>query len=387
MVEYCAAAAPGSVLLLGEYAVTEPDAPGVAMAIQPEVHATLEPGGSPRISGRMGAQWFTWTPVRCDSPMFAALVAECGAPAGAITVDSTEFAGPHGKLGLGSSAAVAVAVATLLVATARAGEREDDRETEGGRAYAAPVTPAAACDRADAGRHGPRGDLPAGKRGAGKHGSDAVRESVRRRVFAAALAAHRAAQGGRGSGYDVATSVWGGVVRFSGGSTPEAAPLRPPELPVLYLVRGAAPLATAAAVARYEEWRQREPAAADRFRMRSREVVEQFLAACDAAACCAAIEAGGTLIRRLGARIGVAVEPPELRARLDRFRARGWAAKPVGAGGELGIAAAAAGTGPPDVPAGTNAHPLRPAPIGLRWLVRNGRPAGDARASVSSSNG
>ena len=151
MVEYCAAAAPGSVLLLGEYAVTEPDAPGVAMAIQPEVHATLEPGGSPRISGRMGAQWFTWTPARCDSPMFAALVAECGAPAGAITVDSTEFAGPHGKLGLGSSAAVAVAVATLLVATARAGEREDDRETEGGRAYAAPVTPAAACDRADAG--------------------------------------------------------------------------------------------------------------------------------------------------------------------------------------------------------------------------------------------
>ena len=347
------------------------------MAIQPEVHATLEPGGAPCISGRMGARTFGWTPKRCDAPIFAALVAEYGPPAGTITVDSTEFAGPHGKLGLGSSAAVAVAVAALLVAPPRAGEREDERVGEADRAGAAPDTAAVACDRFEAGRQVPHGDLSAG--------ADAVRESVRRRVFAAALAAHRAVQGGRGSGYDVATSVWGGVVSFRGGSTPSVASLRPPELPALCLVQGTMPLATAAAVARYEEWRQREPEAADRFRERSRALVEHFLAAGDAAACCAAIEAGGKLTRWLGARIGVAVEPPDLRARLDRFRARGWAAKPVGAGGELGIAASPAGTGPPDPPDAPASPRLRPAADGLRWLARNRPPAGGAGAPRSSS--
>ena len=308
-------AAPGSVLLLGEYAVTEPEAPGVALGVVPEVHATCAARRPPRVTGRMRAQRFAWTPRECDSALLAALVAECGAPRGAIEVDSSAFAGAHGKLGLGSSAAVAVVVAALLL----------------------------------------RGAPP-----------EQEAEPVRRRVFTAALAAHRAAQGGRGSGYDVATSVWGGIVRFSGGRTPEVRRLRPSALPELYLVTGGRPLATPAAVARYEQWRRRDPAAADRFRRRSREVVERFLAATDAAACCAAIGAGGDLIRWLGARIGVTVEPPDLRAGLDQFRACGWAAKPVGAGGELGIAAAPAGTHRPDVP---YAMPLRLAPEGLRWLT------------------
>ena len=314
MIERRAAAAPGSVLLLGEYAVTEPDAPGIALAVLPEVRAAGVAGRAPRITGRMGRQRFTWTPQGCDSALFAALVEECGAPRGGIEVDSDAFVGPHGKLGLGSSAAVAAAVAALLLYDPQPG--------------AAP-----ALDR--------------------------------RRVFAAALAAHRAAQGGRGSGYDVAASVWGGVVRFTGGRTPAAARHRPPVLPQLYLVAGARPLATPAAVARYEQWRRRDPAAAERFRACSREAVEQFLAATEAAACCAALNAGGELIRRLGARIGVAVEPPDLRARLDEFRARGWAAKPVGAGGELGVAGAPEGPAPPSVP---YAAPLRLAAEGLRWL-------------------
>ena len=323
-----AVAVPGSVLLLGEYAVTEPDAPGVAVALHPEVRATFDAGGPPRIAGRMGARRFTWTPAGCDSPLFAALVAECGPPSGSISVDSSGFAGPHGKLGLGSSAAAAVAVAALLVTAGR-------RDT-----CALAEDPTAA--------------------GTGRY-------AARRRVLAAALAAHRATQGGRGSGYDVATSVWGGVVRFAGGHAPAVTTCRPRALPELYLVQGANPLATPGAVARYEEWRNLDPAPADRFRKRSRALVEQFLAAGDAAACCAAIEAGGELTRRLGERIGVAVEPPELRDRLDRFRERGWAAKPVGAGGELGIAAAPPGTPPPELP---YASPLRQAEGGLRWLYR-----------------
>ena len=347
-------AAPGSVLLLGEYAVTEAGAPGVALAIEPQVHATLTPGGAPRISGRMGMQRFTWTPRHSDSPLFTALAAQCGPPAGSIAVDSTEFGGPRGKLGLGSSAAVAVAVAALLAAP-----READECAAGigsGEAGAWSDANAGAAGRSRGGPGAPRGESSAG--------GGASREALRQQVFAAALAAHRAAQGGRGSGYDVAASVRGGVVRFCGGLTPRAAPHRARVLPALYLVPGDAPLATPAAVARYQEWQQREPDAAERFLRRSREVVEQFLAAADAPACCAAIAAGGELTRWLGARIGVAVEPPELRDRLDRFRACGWAAKPVGAGGELGVAAAPAGTRPPDTP---HARPLRAAAEGLRW--------------------
>ena len=357
-----AVAAPGSVLLLGEYAVTEPDAPGVAVALHPEVHATLDRGGPPRIAGRMGAQRFAWTPRHCDSPLFTALVAECGPPGGSITVDSTRFVGPHGKLGLGSSAAVAVAVAAALAACRQGAECAPDRDDPD--------------DRDGCGNHDlsavarDRSDTVPGALRDGPAGVGVSPDAARQRVFATAVAAHRAAQGGRGSGYDVATSVWGGVVRFTGGRTPAVSPHRPAELPTLYLVPGASPLATPGAVARYDEWRQREPGAADRFLRCSREVVEQFLAANDAAACCAAIEAGGELTRWLGARIGVAVEPPVLRERLDQFRARGWAAKPVGAGGELGIAAAPPGTPPPDVPDRPYALPLRQAEEGLRCLVR-----------------
>ena len=309
-------AAPGNVLLLGEYAVTEPEAPGIALAVLPEVSATCDAGRPPRILGRMGPRSFTWTPAGCDSPLLAALVRECGAPAGTIEVDSSAFSGPHGKLGLGSSAAVATAVAALLL-------------------------------------HRPaphRGDP----------------EAARRRVFRAALAAHRGAQGGRGSGYDVAASVWGGVVRFTGGRLPAVRRHHPAALPSLCLIAGTTPLATPGAVARYDEWRRREPAQADAFRRRSRDVVEQFAAATDGARCCAAIRTGRELIRWLGIRIGVAVEPPGLHARLQRLRVGGWAAKPVGAGGELGIAAAPAGREPPRA---RHVMPLALAQEGLRWLT------------------
>ena len=309
-------AAPGNVLLLGEYAVTEPDAPGIALAVLPEVRATHEAGRPPRIVGRMGARSFTWTPAGCDSPLLAALVRECGPPAGTIEVDSSAFSGPHGKLGLGSSAAVAAAVAALLL------------------------------------HH----DFPC----AGELEAD------RRRVFTAALTAHRSAQGGRGSGYDVAASVWGGVVRFTGGHLPAVRRHRPAALPALCLVAGTTPLATPGAVARYDEWRRREPAQADDFRRRSRDVVERFATATGVAQCCAAIRTGGELIRWLGDRIGITVEPPDLHARLQRLRAGGWAAKPVGAGGELGVAAAPAGREPPCAP---YVMALALAQDGLRWLT------------------
>ena len=90
-------------LLLAEYA-TEPDAPGVGMAIHPEYMRLSHPATHPRITGRIWARRFTWTPRHSDASLFTALVAECGPPAGSIAVDSSTFTGPHGKLGVGSSA-------------------------------------------------------------------------------------------------------------------------------------------------------------------------------------------------------------------------------------------------------------------------------------------
>ena len=321
--------------MLGEYAITEAGAPGIALALLPEVRATWDPRGEPRITGRMGSLGFRWTPDRSDSTLLTALVRECGPPRGSIEVDSSAFVGPHGKLGLGSSAAVAVVVAALLL--------HRHRPASGGGGAARAV----------------------GTEAGGGAGSDPVGDE-RRCVFAAALAAHRAAQGGRGSGYDVATSVWGGVVSVTGGRLPSVSRQRPPSLPQLCVVQGTGPLATPAAIDRYEQWCRGAPEAAAGFRERSRAVVEQFIDAEDAVDCCAAIRAGGELFRWLGERIGVAVEPPDLRARLDVMRRCGWAAKPVGAGGELGIAAAPAGTEPPPEP---YVAPLRLAPEGLRWLT------------------
>ncbi len=100
-------AAPDNVLLLGEYAVTEPDAPGIALGVLPEVLATCDADRPPRIVGRMGAQSFTWSPAGSDSTLLSALLRECRAPSGTIEVDSSAFSGPHGKLALGSSAAAA----------------------------------------------------------------------------------------------------------------------------------------------------------------------------------------------------------------------------------------------------------------------------------------
>ena len=260
MTDRLTVAAPGNVLLLGEYAITESDAPGIALGVLPEVRATFDEARPPRIVGRMGARSFTWSPTGCDSALLSALVRECGTPAGTVEVDSSALTGPHGKLGLGSSAAVAAVVAALLQH-----------------------------------RDGP---------------SDGDGEADRRRVFRAALAAHRSAQGGRGSGYDVAASVWSGVVHFTGGNLPAVCRHRPSVLPRLYLIAGTQPLATPGAVARYEQWCRCAPALADEFRRRSRDTVEQFVAATDAAECCVAIRTGGELIRWLGVRIGVEVEPP-----------------------------------------------------------------------------
>lgn len=278
--------APGSVLLLGEYAVLWPGGLGVAASVEPRVRVLLRAGGDAlRIEGTDGIDRFAW-PSRAGG-LLEAVVRACGrtlgrAPGPAlVTVDSGALTGGGRTPGLGSSAAVAAALTCALLA-------------------------------------GPRGAPPLDT------------------VFRTALRAHRAAQGGRGSGYDVAASTYGGAGLFHGGDEPrfERLPAAATVPDDLFLIFGDRPLATPSAIARYLAWAQERPADRRRHRRVSDAIVRHALRTGGWAE---AVRAGRRVTRWLGAAIGVPVEPAALRDRLDRADAAGYAGKPVGAGGELAL--------------------------------------------------
>lgn len=308
--------APGSVLLLGEYAVLWPGGLGVAVAVEPRVRVRVRAARALRIEGTDGIGRFGWpSNAASASDAGASPAGTAGAPGGLldavvgacartlgrapdpvlVTVDSSALTGGGRKLGLGSSAAVAVAVTHALL-----------------------------------------GGAPLDS------------------VFRTALRAHRAAQGGRGSGYDVAASTYGGAGLFHGGAEPRysrvtGAAAAPAELLVIL---GDRPLATTPAVARYLDWARGRPAECARHRRLSDAIVRRALRTGRWAE---AFRAGRWVTRWLGEAIGVPVEPAGLRARLERAAAAGYAGKPAGAGGELAVCAPAltgpALTGPaPNVP-------------------------------------
>ncbi len=204
-----------------------------------------------------------------------------GAPPGSIEVDSADFFFGGRKGGLGSSAAAAVGLCWALLALAAG----------------APPRPAA--------------------------------------VLEAALAAHRRAQGGRGSGYDVFASFHGGAGLFAGGARPSWQPLDLPWLEPLYLFHGERSLSTPGAIGKYREWRLRRPEEAGSFLEQSNRLVRSFSRAASR------LEALGSLRRcrelglRLGEAIGVpaAMQPPD---DWDGIRAED--CKALGAGNELGLA-------------------------------------------------
>jgi phosphomevalonate kinase len=202
--------APGKLFLLGEYAVLE-GAPALLTAVDARVRVRVEPADAPTwrleaadlgIRGlALGADGTLPTGpdagTRDSLRVFDAVraaVAELADrrggirpggilhPALAVSIDSGALrAGGH-KLGLGSSAAVAVA---LTAALARAAGLELDRGA----------------------------------------------------VFVLANAAHRAAQGGAGSGGDVAASTYGGLLRYT-KDTPPMPLAWPAGLTMLVVVTG-----------------------------------------------------------------------------------------------------------------------------------------------------
>ena len=306
--------APGSVLLLGEYAVLWQGGLGVAAAVELRVRVRVIPAlDALRIDGTDGIERFAWSsrPGNSGAPagLLAAVVDACAGELGRVpgpalvTVDSSALTGGGRKLGLGSSAAVAVAVTSALL-------------------------------RAD--------------------GHSAPLDTV----FRTALRAHRAAQGGRGSGYDVAASTYGGAGLFEGGEEPRFELL--PDAPgSLVLILGDSPLATPPAITRYLAWAEERPGDCRCHRRVSDAIVRH---AVRTGGWSEALRAGRRVTRWLGEVIGVPVEPEELRDRLDHAAAAGHPGKPAGAGGELAVCLPPNGAA---VPAWPWARPVSVSPAGV----------------------
>jgi len=278
---------PANILLLGEYAVLDEGGLGVAAASQPRIVATLRDSRRLSIDGKWGDGRAHWPGEERSSLLACAVRAAAetlelsferlSALPLEIEVDSSPFYDPTGgKQGLGSSAATAVAVCHSILSF-HSGAPELDT------------------------------------------------------TFSTSLSAHRAFQGGRGSGYDVAASVFGGIGCFRGGACPSFTPVVLPWLPPMWLFRGRAAIRTPDSVGRYNEWKAAHPRDARHFLEESNRCVEGFLSAEDWEEASQWAEAGGELGLTLGKAIGVPamVEPPAMLGE--------GIAKAVGAGNELGI--------------------------------------------------
>lgn len=284
--------APGNVLLLGEYAVTEPGGLGVALGSGPRGSATSQPAKELTVTSRFGSGFLQWPsdPLPLMDVALETLENEGIEPEPQqLEIDTSSFYEGERKLGFGSSA-----VATVMLV--------------------AQLLPGGADLRTHAGRE---------------------------RLFGLALQTHRALQGGRGSGYDVAASIWGGLLRFEGGSRPAVKRVELPCLPRLYALCGREAVHSGRAVDAYNRWKHNHPREAEAFIEQSNELVGQLLASERWEEGARVLEKASRLGEELGRTIGVesSFRPLESQAAQDALLCdRGPAVlKSAGAGAEMGV--------------------------------------------------
>lgn len=330
------ASVPANLLLLGEYAVLEEGGLGVAIAAdvrgtatfeafhsaEGDIEASAASPGPVTIEGIMPGQTVRWSsPAGATGSLnphdeklerMATLLSEkYGTRAGTFSIDTRRLFDQDGaKRGYGSSA-VSAALLTALWEQATATDRTEP---------------------------GPRTT----------------------ELLPTAIAAHRATQGGRGSGYDVATSLTGGIVLFTGGHAPTARRISLQWLKDLFLFTGTAPVQTPGAVRRYESWKRDYPNEATRFLGTSNALVVDFTSAATA-------EAAAEIFRRyteLGKEIGERIGVPATIAAPRRMPAK-LPVKAIGAGNELGVAWDLEGSG--ELTNGNGFESIPIAAEGVEW--------------------
>jgi len=276
--------APGKLFLIGEYGVLSGGA-AVVTAVDRFV------------TGRFVAGATAASPLVAEASRLARshIDAEwgkdwAGLPDGAPVIDSRALAADGQKLGLGSSAAAA--------------------------AVAVGATFAAA-------------------------GADIVRD--RATLFVLAERAHREAQGGRGSGADVAAAVFGGVIAYarSAAAAPKIQPLAAAPVEIVVFTAGG-PRATPDAVRAVEALAARDP---QRHGMRMNELhraADAFVRGWelrDGQAVVDAARAAGAALAALGQDAALDIWTAPVRAAAALAEELGGTAKPSGAGGgDVGVA-------------------------------------------------
>ena len=291
------ARAPGKLVVLGEYAVLD-GAPALVLALDrfAEVRLDASPDADCHLTTRPPqAALRTFAPGEASGAKLLDLVIGGVAPplAWRATIDSTAFFEGADKLGLGSSAAVLCAWAGAFAAFARA-----------------------------QGRRAPDPALPE------------------------LIGLHRAFQGGRGSGIDVAAAFTGGALSFRllADSVPQVGSVRLPNSVGFAGIFAGRSASTPELVAHYRAWRQERPAQAAAMLRRLTEVAEAGCAAArgdDAAAFMASLAEYGRGLQALGEAIGASIVTAEHRQIGEHARKFGVAYKVSGAGGgDLGLACA-----------------------------------------------
>jgi phosphomevalonate kinase len=291
------ARAPGKLVALGEYAVLD-GGPAVVLAIDRFVEVELAPNaaGLCRLSMRSAATAErAFAPHESSgSPLVDVVTATVTPPLPwTAVIDSRALFAGREKLGLGSSAAVLCAWAGAFAAFARSQ----------GRVVADPT-------------------------------------------LAGLIDLHRAFQGGRGSGLDVAASYTGGAIRFSldAAGVPQVGSVRLPNGVGFAGIFAGRSASTPELIAHYRVWRRDRPADAAALVRRLTALAEAGCAAArgdDAAGWIEAFAAYGRGLKDLGEAIGVEVVTAEHRQIGDEAARFGVAYKVSGAGGgDLGLVCA-----------------------------------------------
>ncbi len=264
--------APGSLLIAGEYLVTEEGGSGLALAAGGRAQLRIE-SASLEMEGRRAGKAEYWTPSNNNNGSLASAVwIECSKNGNRPAEDSRNewYHTP------GQSPGPGVAQATPCSATEPQGMK--------------PCFPCAHSDQGSYRRREPRNDpdrmnkftplISLGNKltvdtdifydGQGRKlgfGSSAAAALLYTRglcasldieqVAGSALRAHRKWQGGRGSGYDILTSAYGGAGHFTGGIIPSWSPLQWPKGLNSWIIKGPGPVNSPQAVDRYRAWKQK----------------------------------------------------------------------------------------------------------------------------------
>lgn len=288
---------PGNLLLLGEYAITAPGGKGIAIAVDSYVKIESTPAKHFSITCTFEGkqhQWIDGSPFQNELSLIEHVVegarnhlTKKSIPlldfTKHIIIDSSHFSYENGrKKGFGSSAAVTAGLTYLLL-----------RET-----YS--QTP------------------------------DLIKE-----VFPLALSIHKKFQGGRGSGYDIATSLFGGAGIFTGGTIPTWKPITQSWMNSLFLVRGDEESSSKNAVARFNHFKDQNLTEATQFLKNSNSLVSEMATCTDFSFAKELFEKGSALNYWINEKLDISSIGPRLNRLLQSYQSRGYPGKPLGAGGEI----------------------------------------------------